>query len=116
MSGQGPYFGQAVWFTKYHPEKVQSAQDRYRNEVARVVSVIDRHLARQNIEYLAGDELTYADLMWATWNEYLPTLLPEGRTLSEFPRFEEWWGKVSGRETVKKISEEKKKAMAAEAH
>jgi hypothetical protein len=29
VSGQGPYYGQAVWFTKYHPEAVQSARERY---------------------------------------------------------------------------------------
>jgi len=28
MSGQGPYYGQAVWFTNYHPEKLPSAIER----------------------------------------------------------------------------------------
>ena len=27
MSGQGPYFGQAVWFHKFHPEQVPSAMN-----------------------------------------------------------------------------------------
>lgn len=116
MSGQGPYFGQAVWFIKFHPENVQSAVDRYKNEVRRIVSVIDRYLARESVPYLAGNEITYADLMWATWNAYLPQLLPEGVGLSEFPHFDAWWSKVSGRESVRKMAEAKKTAMAAEAH
>ena len=32
VSGQGPYFGQAVWFKIHHPERVQSAVDRYINK------------------------------------------------------------------------------------
>ncbi|KAH8156115.1 hypothetical protein CIB48_g12131, partial [Xylaria polymorpha] len=35
-TGQGPYYGQAVWFTRYHPEKLQSAIDRYVKEIYRV--------------------------------------------------------------------------------
>lgn len=35
-SGQGPYFGQAVWFLKYHSEKIPSAIERYTEETKRV--------------------------------------------------------------------------------
>jgi glutathione S-transferase len=54
MSGQGPYFGQGAWFTKFHPEKLPSAQERYLNEIKRVVGVLDKHL--QGREYLVGDK------------------------------------------------------------
>ena len=54
MSGQGPYFGQAAWFCKFHPEQLKSAQDRYLNEIKRVVSVLDRHL--EGKQYLVGDK------------------------------------------------------------
>ncbi|KAI0174447.1 thioredoxin-like protein [Pestalotiopsis sp. NC0098] len=33
ISGQGPYYGQAIWFARFHPEKLPSAIDRYVNEV-----------------------------------------------------------------------------------
>ena len=59
-SGQGPYYGQAVWFTLYHPEKVPSAVDRYRNEARRVLGVLESVLAKQ--EWLVGGRLTVADL------------------------------------------------------
>jgi glutathione S-transferase len=55
MSGQGPYFGQAAWFTKFHSEQVKSAQDRYLDQIKRVVSVLDKHL--QGKQYLVGDKV-----------------------------------------------------------
>lgn len=45
MSGQGPYFGQYSWFRHLHPEKIQSALDRYANEIKRVLGVIEGVLA-----------------------------------------------------------------------
>ena len=59
-SGQGPYFGQASWFHTYHPERVPSAQERYRNEVKRITSVLDSVLSKQ--EWLVGGKPTIADL------------------------------------------------------
>ena len=43
-SGQGPYFGQATWFLWYHPEKVPSALERYRDEIKRVYGVLEGRL------------------------------------------------------------------------
>ncbi|TEY53026.1 hypothetical protein BOTCAL_0251g00140 [Botryotinia calthae] len=37
MSGQGPYYGQAAWFTKIHSEKVDSVIDRYFGQIKRVL-------------------------------------------------------------------------------
>jgi glutathione S-transferase len=60
MSGQGPYYGQAAWFTKFHPENVPSAIKRYKTEIKRVISVLDNVL--QGKEYLVGNKLTIADI------------------------------------------------------
>ncbi|KAJ5164836.1 uncharacterized protein N7500_006666 [Penicillium coprophilum] len=65
MSGQGPYFGQAVWFTRYHSEKVQSAIDRYVKEIHRISGVLDRVL--QGKQYLVGDKFSYADVAFIPW-------------------------------------------------
>ena len=59
-SGQGPYFGQVAWFLRLHPEKVPSAVERYRNEVKRVLSVLESVLSKQ--EWLVGGRLTIADI------------------------------------------------------
>ena len=69
-SGQGPYFGQAAWFSWYHPEKIPSAVDRYKNEIRRVLGVLDGVLAKQ--EWLVADKLTVADLSFIP---YVPGLL-----------------------------------------
>jgi glutathione S-transferase len=68
-SGQGPYFGQAGWFSKYHPEKVPSAVERYRNEIKRVWSVLETVLSKQ--EWLLGNKTTVADL------SFIPCVLPQ---------------------------------------
>ena len=59
-SGQGPYFGQAGWFLIYHPEKIPSAVERYRNETKRVFGVLESVLSKQ--EWLVGGKATIADL------------------------------------------------------
>ena len=59
-SGQGPYFGQAAWFTFFHPEKIPSAQERYKNEIVRVLGVLEDVLSKQ--EWLVGGKATVSDL------------------------------------------------------
>lgn len=59
-SGQGPYYGQAVWFVRYHSEQIPSAQERYRNEIKRVLSVLESVLSKQ--EWLVGGKPTIADI------------------------------------------------------
>lgn len=71
VSGQGPYYGQAVWFTKFHSEQVPSAKERYYNEVKRVTSVLDGHLKSQpkgaDGPWLVGGKFSYADLAFVPW-------------------------------------------------
>lgn len=62
MSGVGPMMGQANVFYRYFPEKIQPAIERYHNEVKRLFTVLDGHLADN--EYLAGD-YSIADM--ANW-------------------------------------------------
>ena len=122
MSGQGPYFGQAYWFEHYHPEKIQSAIERYNNEAKRVIAVLDTCL--QGKEYLAGDKLSYADLafvpwFWAVENPPLPTSISgafaEG--VKGKDSFNAWLERLNSRPLVKKLRKERaemtEKAMAA---
>jgi len=39
MSGQGPYFGQAAWFAKFHHEQLPSAKERYFDQIKSVLRV-----------------------------------------------------------------------------
>lgn len=71
MSGQGPYYGQAAWFTKFHPEQLPSAQERYYKEIKRVTSVLEGHLQKQDKgqdgPWLVGNKFSYADLAFVPW-------------------------------------------------
>lgn len=64
-SGQGPYFGQYVWFSVWHSEKIPSAQERYLNEIRRVCGVIDKFLGGR--EWLVGGKFSYADTAFLPW-------------------------------------------------
>ena len=67
MTGQGPYFGQATWFARFHPERIPSATDRYVDEIKRVIGVLDDGLERNGTGWLVGNRCTYADLSFVTW-------------------------------------------------
>ncbi|OBZ71250.1 Glutathione S-transferase 2 [Grifola frondosa] len=79
-SGQGPYFGQFAWFIFYHPEKVPSAIERYKNEINRVLGVLDGVLSKQ--QWLVGNKCTVADLSFITWNQGIFTA--QARTNHDF--------------------------------
>jgi glutathione S-transferase len=102
VSGQGPYFGQAVWFKVYHPEQIQSAQDRYINEMRRVSSVLNRAL--EGREWLVGCKYTYADVAFVMWFEFVPWVAGEKiDILKEFPNLHAWLDKMRNRPAVAKV-------------
>ena len=119
MSGQGPYFGQAIWFMRYHPERVQSALDRYVQEIRRVSGVLDRILSKQN--WLVGEKLSYADLAFISWqNTARNALSAEGYNENDFPHLSTWLAIMNSRPVVKdllvkqeEMMEEKLKAAKA---
>ncbi len=65
--GSAPYLGGGFGhFYAYAPTKIEYAIDRFAMEVKRQLDVLDRRLAQ--VEYLAGDEYTIADM--AVWPWY----------------------------------------------
>ncbi|KAJ5263606.1 hypothetical protein N7478_011211 [Penicillium angulare] len=109
MSGQGPYFGQAVWFTRYHPEQIQSAKDRYINEIRRVSGVLDRTLADK--EYLVGGKFSYADFAFIPWFKIVG--LFEIDLEKEFPNLDAWIKRQEARPSIAKALKDRAEAMAA---
>ncbi|KAI1808231.1 glutathione S-transferase [Daldinia bambusicola] len=104
ISGQGPYYGQAVWFYSLHPEKVQSAIDRYVKEIERVRSVLEKHLSTSASGWLVGDKVTVADLAWVIWEHMAIVLLKVlGINLEgKYPHYEAWYKKLAERPVVQK--------------
>jgi glutathione S-transferase len=114
VSGQGPYYGQTVWFMKYHPEKVESAVDRYANEIKRVTGVLEGHLKAQKEKagagsdgpWLVGDKMSYADIAWVPWQYLASKLIPDDKfDAEEFPVVKEWIGRLAAKEGIKKVLE-----------
>jgi len=102
-SGQGPYFGQHVWFTVYHTEKVPSAVERYKNEIYRVLGVLESVLSKQ--EWLVGGKFTVADVSFLPWD-----LTSAGYFLKdqldfekEFPATYKWHNAVLARPAVQEV-------------
>ncbi|ATZ51764.1 Bcgst21 [Botrytis cinerea B05.10] len=116
MSGQGPYFGQAHWFTKMHSEKVDSVIDRFLAQIKRVLYVLDRHLKGK--EWLVGDKCTYADLSFVMWNEGIPWIFGdragELEMEKDYPNFFAWHTRLMERPSVKKVFEDKAAAKSGE--
>lgn len=112
-TGQGPYYGQVVWFSKYHPEKVQSAIDRYTREIIRVTGVLEGELARQKEAHgakegfsgpwLVGNKLSYADIAFYPWQSAAGRFLGEDSEykVANFPHVKEWLEKLGARESIK---------------
>lgn len=105
MSGQGPYFGQAVWFRKYHPEDVPSAKKRYDDQTLRVFEVLNSILEGKT--YLVGEKFTYADLAFIPWTEIIKGFVSEiwnnNDIEKKYPNFAAWHKRIAERPSVKKV-------------
>ncbi|MCL6284388.1 glutathione S-transferase N-terminal domain-containing protein [Ruegeria sp. 2012CJ41-6] len=100
MGGVGPMAGQAHHFLKYAPlmeppQDLPYAKDRYRTEVGRLYSVLDRQLAET--EFVAGDFYSIADMAIWPWAS-----LWEGQqqVLHDKPHFARWLETVGNRAAV----------------
>jgi glutathione S-transferase len=131
MSGQGPYFGmwillhdfghilivffvaQLFWYLFIHPERnLTSVIDRYREEVKRVWGVIDRHLKMHGTDYLVGDQVTYADLAWVTWDVRMIEIQGELiKPEEKFSAFFAWHQRLTARPSVQTMIISRKNAM-----
>ncbi len=100
MGGLGPMAGQAHHFLKYAPsmdppQDLPYAKDRYRNETARLLGVLDKQLADN--QYVAGDFYSIADMAIWPWAS-----LWEGQqqTLDDKPNLKRWIDLVAARPAV----------------
>ncbi|KAF4953667.1 hypothetical protein FSARC_12352 [Fusarium sarcochroum] len=124
MSGQGPMFGQKMWFTHFHQKRnVETAISRYADQVKRILNVINGHLQKRRQEldlgadnpvWLVGDKCTYGDLSFVPWNILLLTSLFPGEEFKpeeSFPEFFRWHQAMIGRPAVADAIKEREHAM-----
>jgi GST-like protein len=88
MGGIGPMMGQANVFSRYFPEKIQPAIDRYQNESRRLFEVLDMQLSKN--QWLAG-EYSIADI--ANWC-WVRTHNWSGVSLEGLEYLEKWKNKM----------------------
>ena len=96
MGGLGPMMGQANVFTRYFPETIQPAIDRYLRESRRLLEVLDGHLATH--EYLAGDYsiADIANFAWARTHEW------PGVDVSDLANLDRWMKAIADRPAVQR--------------
>ncbi|GBE83215.1 glutathione S-transferase C-terminal-like protein [Sparassis latifolia] len=103
-SGQGPYYGQGIWFKRFHAEKIPSAIERYQKETIRVLNVLESVLSKQ--EWLVGGKPTIADLSFIPWNKLaFDALLGdyEDFELRDFTAVAAWHEKLLARPAVASV-------------
>ncbi len=92
MGGLGPMMGQAEVFYRYFPEKIPSAINRYQNETRRLLQVLD--LGLQDTQWLAGDEMSIADIANWCWAR---TYKWSGVSIDGLPNLQRWLDAMSKR-------------------
>lgn len=95
MGGLGPMLGQNHHFSRYAPEKIPYAIDRYVKETNRLYGVLDTRLAGR--EFIAGD-YSIADMACYPW------ILPEaqGQDMADFPNLARWHAAIRERPATRR--------------
>ncbi|KAI1327099.1 thioredoxin-like protein [Xylariaceae sp. FL0255] len=126
ISGQGPYYGQAVHFVAIHQLKLPTAVERYMNEVERVRSVLDLHLSRQAGEkqgkkakekevWLVGNKFTVADLSFFIWEQIMDfAMTRHGNRIADgkYPHYEAWYKQIESRPSAQRAIETRNTGLA----
>ena len=96
MGGFGPILGQAHHFLHFNPGKSDYAEARFRNEVARLYSVLDRRL--EGRDYIC-DDYSIADMAcwpWVSRYEWQQV------NLADYPNVRSWYQRLLARDAVQK--------------
>ena len=93
VGGPGPMFGQLGFFSKFAKEKVPMAIERYTKEAERLLKVLDTRLGET--AYLAGAELSIADIINFTWANAGRTFL--GLDYTPYPNLVRWLDELAAR-------------------
>ncbi|MBE9077540.1 glutathione S-transferase N-terminal domain-containing protein [Romeria aff. gracilis LEGE 07310] len=96
MGGLGPMLGQNHHFSKYAPEKIPYAIERYVKETSRLYGVLDKRLADR--EYAAGD-YSIADIACYPW---IVPYEAQGQNLDDFPNLKRWFEAIQARPAVQR--------------
>jgi GSH-dependent disulfide-bond oxidoreductase len=91
VGGLGPMLGQNHHFTRYAPEKIPYAIDRYVKETNRLYGVLNKRLADR--EFVAG-AYSIADMACYPW---IVPYQAQGQKLEDFPNVKRWFEAIKAR-------------------
>ena len=94
MGGVGPFFGQANHFNRYAPEPVPYAIERYNNEAARLLGVMDMQLDGR--DWIAGD-YSIADMALLGWSH---DFAKDADGYASYPNVQAWYARLLARPAV----------------
>ena len=95
--GAAPMIGQLIYFSKFAPEKIPAAIERYTKETERLLRVLEKRLAE--VPYLAGD-FSIAEVMNMTWPR--AARIYAGVDLSLYPNLSRWLEELEERPAFKR--------------
>ena len=98
-SGIGPYFGQAVHFRNYSPEKIPYAINRYVFEAQRHLGIINDRLGKQ--KYMVGDSYSIVDMNLWGWARLANFVMGDG-TMDKYPNVKRLMDEISARPAAAK--------------
>lgn len=96
MGGFGPMLGQNHHFSKFAPERIPYATDRYVNETKRLYAVLNQQLIGQ--DYVAG-EYSIADMAIFPW---IITHDWQQISLNDYPRVQAYFERIQARPAVQR--------------
>jgi GST-like protein len=98
----GPMLGQLGYFAVRAKEKSAPAIERFTEEGARLLAVMETQLAQHR--YLAGDEYTIADIAAYPWAMAATSFLKEplAPSLADKPALQRWLAEVGARPAVQR--------------
>ena len=101
-SGLGPFSGQAFHFNNVHTDSPY-ATNRYRREVERHYSVMERRLSAS--PYLAGNEYTITDMAAWPWLGLADAVVGAENALSRWPAVKAWYDGIASRDATRRATE-----------
>ena len=99
VGGLGPMLGQNGHFTKFAPEKVPYAIERFKKESERLFGVFNKHLEQSQF---AANEYSIADMAIYPWME---THKMQGIDIENYPHVKRWLETIKKRPAVIKAYE-----------
>jgi len=113
VSGQGPYYGQAAFFTSFHSEKIPPVIEKYQKEALHIISVLDGVLASR--DYLVGNKPTVADVIFFPYNSALSYVFRGSELeveIKNFKNFTKWHEAIDRHPAVAKCWSIREKVLS----